>query len=428
MADLNKLFPGFESFMDGDIEINNEVTVPESDDTTAESVADEVESEEIATEGAEIEGEATENETAAEATNMMFDQLLMMYRHVKRFGIDRTFLSLYNDKGQLNNMIGYRFPSCESIDSVGSPRSQMSAAFIAAMEDDQGGVFKRIWTWIVTQCKRVYNLVLRIIDWFKSKFINTGKRIEKLRALLHGATFKSSDELDDTYTVTDASAVLAVMKSPAAKDMQKGINECLADSKLSVKILKELSVRLKPDQNSDTSGLSQNVNESATTDIERGTDKLKNMVDALKKELSNAEGKSVGIKTLYKKLSSPNAVLKELDAIESTYKELAKVQTDIDQAGKNAKTLVDFTSKALASYNSKNWFMKANDTVALNTGDRSTLTGFHNSMSSEFERAKALCMKWTKQSTVLLTAVRIAENVQGSAINALAAYVSKVTK
>ena len=45
MADLNKLFPGFESFMDGDIEINNEVTVPESDDTTAESVADEVESE-----------------------------------------------------------------------------------------------------------------------------------------------------------------------------------------------------------------------------------------------------------------------------------------------------------------------------------------------------------------------------------------------
>ena len=136
MADLNKLFPGFESFMDGDIEINNEVTVPESGDTTAESVADEVESEEIATEGAEIEGEATENETAAEATNMMFDQLLMMYRHVKRFGIDRTFLSLYNDKGQLNNMIGYRFPSCESIDSVGSPRSQMSAAFIAAMEDE----------------------------------------------------------------------------------------------------------------------------------------------------------------------------------------------------------------------------------------------------------------------------------------------------
>ena len=31
MADLNKLFPGFESFMDGDIEINNEVTVPESE-------------------------------------------------------------------------------------------------------------------------------------------------------------------------------------------------------------------------------------------------------------------------------------------------------------------------------------------------------------------------------------------------------------
>ena len=174
MADLNKLFPGFESFMDGDIEINNEVTVPESDDTTAESVADEVESEEIATEGAEIEGEAAENETAAEATNMMFDHLLMMYHHVKRFGIDRTFLSLYNNKGQLNNMIGYRFPSCESIDSVGSPRSQMSAAFIAAMEDEQGGVFTKIWNWIKAQCAKIYNFVLKIIEWFKDKFINTG--------------------------------------------------------------------------------------------------------------------------------------------------------------------------------------------------------------------------------------------------------------
>ena len=65
---------------------------------------------------------------------MVFDQLLNMYRHVKNYGIDRTFLSLYNSNGQLNKMIGYRFPSCESIDSVGNVNSSASRAFIAAME------------------------------------------------------------------------------------------------------------------------------------------------------------------------------------------------------------------------------------------------------------------------------------------------------
>ena len=222
MADLNKLFPGFESFMDGDIEINNEVTVPESDDTTAESVADEVESEEIATEGAEIEGEAAENETAAEATNMMFDHLLMMYH-------DRTFLSLYNNKGQLNNMIGYRFPSCESIDSVGSPRSQMSAAFIAAMEDEQGGVFAKIWNWIKAQCAKIYNFVLKIIEWFKDKFINTGARIEKLKKVLNNCTFKSADEIDDNLTAADAGKILDVLKTSAAKSIAKAIADALVE-------------------------------------------------------------------------------------------------------------------------------------------------------------------------------------------------------
>ena len=262
MADLNKLFPGFESFMDGDIEINNEVTVPESDDTTAESVADEVESEEIATEGAEIEGEAAENETAAEATNMMFDHLLMMYHHVKRFGIDRTFLSLYNNKGQLNNMIGYRFPSCESIDSVGSPRSQMSAAFIAAMEDEQGGVFTKIWNWIKAQCAKIYNFVLKIIEWFKDKFINTGARIEKLKKVLNNCTFKSADEIDDNLTAADAGKILDVLKTSAAKSIAKAIADATKEAAATAKKLEAEMADKNVNELKDTSGLSQDVGDS----------------------------------------------------------------------------------------------------------------------------------------------------------------------
>ena len=415
MADLNKLFPGFESFMDGDIEINNEVTVPESDDTTAESVADEVESEEIATEGAEIEGEATENETAAEATNMMFDHLLMMYHHVKRFGIDRTFLSLYNNKGQLNNMIGYRFPSCESIDSVGSPRSQMSAAFIAAMEDEQGGVFAKIWNWIKAQCAKIYNFVLKIIEWFKDKFINTGARIEKLKKVLNNCTFKSADEIDDNLTAADAGKILGVLNTPAAKSINKAIDDATKEAAATAKKLEAEMANKNVNELKDTSGLSQDVSDSkAVAEIEGKTAELQSLADQVKKDLSAASG-AVPVKTIYKKLSSPQAVLKEIARIEDSYKELARLRATIEQFGKTAEALKNRTAQHKATNDAKGLLDKE-------------IHPFGPSVNKNFENAKVTCLKYAKQANILLGAIRTSESIQAAAVNALAAYVSRVTK
>lgn len=411
MADLNKLFPGFESFMDGDIEINNEVTVPESGDTTAESVADEVESEEIATEGAEIEGEAAENETAAEATNMMFDQLLMMYHHVKRFGIDRTFLSLYNSNGQLNNMIGYRFPSCESIDSVGSPRSQMSAAFIAAMEDEQGGVFTKIWNWIKAQCAKIYNFVLKIIEWFKDKFINTGARIEKLKKVLNNCTFKSADEIDDNLTAADAGKILDVLKTPAAKSIGQAIADATKEAAATAKILESEMADKSINEYKDTSGLSQDVNSKVAAGIEGKAAELQSLADQVKKDLSAASG-AVPVKTIYKKLSSPQAVLKEIAVIEASYKELARLRATIEQFGKDAEALKNRTAQHKATNDDKMWFNREMG----QTGNR------------RFNHAKETCLKYTKQANILLGGIRTSESIQAAAVNALAAYVSRVTK
>ena len=175
MANFNALFAGCESFMEGDVEINNDVTVPgsEGEALEAESVA-----EDVGTEGGEIAGEAETEDTKAEAANMVFDQLLNMYRHVKNYGIDRTFLSLYNSNGQLNKMIGYRFPSCESIDSVGNVNSSASRAFIAAMESD--GIFSKIWTWIKETAVKVYNFFIKVMDWFREACGNLDMRVGKL--------------------------------------------------------------------------------------------------------------------------------------------------------------------------------------------------------------------------------------------------------
>ena len=192
MANFNALFAGCESFMEGDVEINNDVTVPgsEGEALEAESVA-----EDVGTEGGEIAGEAETEDTKAEAANMVFDQLLNMYQHVKNYGVDRTFLSLYNGNGQLNRMVGYRFPSCESIDSVGSPRSQASRAFLIAMESD--GIFSKIWTWIKETAVKVYNFFIKVMDWFREACGNLDMRVGKLWKYFAQSTAKKYDDIKD---------------------------------------------------------------------------------------------------------------------------------------------------------------------------------------------------------------------------------------
>lgn len=191
MANFNAMFAGCESFMEGDIEINNDVTMPDSGEALeAESVA-----EDVGAEGGEIAGEAETADTKAEAANMVFDQVLNMYRHVKQNGIDRTFLSLYNNQGQLNSMIGYSFPSCESMDSVGSPRSSSSQAFIAAMESD--GIFTKIWNWIKEQWAKIVNFFRKVMDWFREACGNLDLRVGKLLKYFRNSTNKKFKDVKD---------------------------------------------------------------------------------------------------------------------------------------------------------------------------------------------------------------------------------------
>lgn len=192
MANFNAIFAGCESFMEGDVEINNDVTVPASD---GEALEAETVAEDVGAEGGEIAGEAETADTKAEAANMVFDQVLNMYQHVKNNGIDRTFLSLYNRQGQLNNMIGYSFPSCESMDSVGSPRSSASRAFIAAMESD--GIFTKIWNWIKEQWAKLVNFFRKVMDWFREACGNLDLRVGKLLKYFRNSTDKKFKDVKD---------------------------------------------------------------------------------------------------------------------------------------------------------------------------------------------------------------------------------------
>jgi len=163
---ISSLFAGMEAYLDGDISYTDTV-----DDTAiAEQTA------EVASDTADATEEAKDTEIASAMLSRLYD----MYAHVKQFGIDRTFVSLYSRHGELDRVCGMQFPPCESMDVVGDRYSQYSTAFIAAMESSGSGlwakvkkVIAKIWNWIK-------NVASKIWEKIKSLFGFKQKRTEKI--------------------------------------------------------------------------------------------------------------------------------------------------------------------------------------------------------------------------------------------------------
>jgi hypothetical protein len=151
-----------EAYLDGDVEINNNVGAPDNAAEDAE-IADQTA--EVASDTADATEEAKDTEVASQMLGRMCD----MYDHVKQFGIDRTFVSLYNRHGELDRVCGIQFPSCESMDVVGDRYSQYSTAFIAAMESSGSGLWAKIkafiakiWNWIKETASTIWNKILKL--------------------------------------------------------------------------------------------------------------------------------------------------------------------------------------------------------------------------------------------------------------------------
>lgn len=195
MANFDALFPGMESILEGNVEINNDVTVP-ADDAEVQETAAVTEEVDNATTVSNAVGETEEAAAEAENASMVFDQLFRMHDHVARFGVDRTFLSLYNTNDELTRMLRVRFPSCESMDSVGSPSSSYSQSLLAAMESDDG-IFHNFWEWVKKIARKIRDLAVKIWDWLAELFGNLEIRIGKLRKSLENRTDKPDADIKD---------------------------------------------------------------------------------------------------------------------------------------------------------------------------------------------------------------------------------------
>ena len=162
---ISSLFAGMEAYLDGDVEINNDTAIPEED-----TVVDIERTAEVTSDTADATEEAKDTEVASQMLSRMCD----MYDHVKQFGIDRTFVSLYNRHGELDRVCGMRFPSCESMDVVGDRYSRYSTAFIAAMESEKEGlwakvkkVIAKIWNWIKNVASKIWEKIKSLFGFNK---------------------------------------------------------------------------------------------------------------------------------------------------------------------------------------------------------------------------------------------------------------------
>ena len=160
---ISSLFAGMEAYLDGDISCTDTV----DDATIAEQTA------EVASDTADASSVAKDNEVASQMLSCICD----MYDHVKQFGIDKTFVSLYNRHGELDRVCGMRFPSYESMDVVGDRYSRYSTAFIAAMEDEKEGLwakFKKmvakIWNWIKNVASKIWEKIKALFGFRKKRW------------------------------------------------------------------------------------------------------------------------------------------------------------------------------------------------------------------------------------------------------------------
>ena len=220
---ISSLFAGMEAYLDGDINYTDTV----DDATIAKQTA------EVASDTADATEEAKDTEVASQMLSRMCD----MYDHVKQFGIDRTFVSLYNRHGELDRVCGIQFPSCESMDVVGDCYSQYSTAFIAAMESSGSGLWakvkeivSKIWNWIK-------NVASKIWEKIKSLFGFKKKRWQKIVDFLKRNKGKIAIGAGVAAAIT--AAIMWTKKAKAAQPVIKKVEEKVKKASETLKNNKE---------------------------------------------------------------------------------------------------------------------------------------------------------------------------------------------
>jgi hypothetical protein len=166
------------------------VEKPTEEEITEDAKAEVAEAEE----GGDIEVKDTEVLAESQVLSAQFDELLAMQRHVAKFGVDRTFLSLFNKGGRLGRALGVNIPACESIDAVGYPTSPLSMACLEAFGHKEKGVVAKIIDFIVALVKKIKNLAARFWNWIVGLVSGQASKWNKLKLATKNRVVVKSDK------------------------------------------------------------------------------------------------------------------------------------------------------------------------------------------------------------------------------------------
>ena len=162
---------------------------------TEEEITDDAKAEVAeAEEGGDIEVKDTEVLAESQVLSAQFDELLAMQRHVAKFGVDRTFLSLFNKGGRLGRALGVNIPACESVDAVGYPTSALSMACLEAFGHKEKGVVAKIVDFIVALVKKIKNLAARFWNWIVGLVSGQASKWNKLKLATKNRVIVKSDK------------------------------------------------------------------------------------------------------------------------------------------------------------------------------------------------------------------------------------------
>lgn len=211
-SNFGHMFPGMERFLEEtevSVEINNGEQPAEDAAVETVSAVDDTET------VVDTEGDAEATEATTEEMFRNFDELSNMLYVAKHYGVDRTFLALYNRRGELSSMLGMALPSCESFDAIGAPSTSVSRAVIAGLE----GALGKVWEFIKRIAGKVVDFVKRIGSAIFNLFASYERQIKRLLEAEKNLTNKTPSESVKHVTVEALSTALTTVNE-ASKHIQ----------------------------------------------------------------------------------------------------------------------------------------------------------------------------------------------------------------
>ena len=341
--------PGLESFMeDTNVDVSVEVNPAEEAEEAAAAAEDD----------ATIEGTAEAAESTAEQSEMILSRFMDLenqYFHIAKYGVDRTYMRLFNKNGELNSALRINLPGCESFDATGS---RTSAESIACMEGI-GKALKSIWEFLKKVAIKIGLFFKKIFNAVVSRVGSLSDNIARLKKI---NSDKPNDNIDALKDATEKVADFNAFEKFGKKLMAAGNG---TDWKVIKKYREKLQKKIKEATAADVdeprasdafaaSDYKDNRDSTAREKDEKEYDEIKEKLDNKLEELEKAIPDSDGIEVKKVDRNMVNGYLlaasNMIAVLESTKSQLNESEVHMKNLERFADTMSRVNKEQAAGY------------------------------------------------------------------------------